>query len=99
MASETDIAPHIPAPDSVTSRSALVVSTAVASLAGFLFGYDNIVVSGAIGYLASYYHLSSIAVGWAAACALLGCLLGSAVSGSLADKFGLKKALYGCAAC
>jgi SP family arabinose:H+ symporter-like MFS transporter len=80
-------------------RSALVISTAVAALAGFLFGYDNIVVSGAIGYLAAYYHLSSIATGWAAACALLGCLAGSAVSGSLADRFGLKKALYGCAAC
>ena len=83
----------------VQSRSALLLSTVVASLAGFLFGYDNIVVSGAIGYLAAYYRLSTIAVGWAAACALVGCLLGSAVSGSLADKFGLKKALYGCAAC
>jgi SP family arabinose:H+ symporter-like MFS transporter len=60
----------------------------VASLAGFLFGYDNIVVSGAIGYLAAYYRLSSITTGWAAACALLGCLFGSAVSGSLADRFG-----------
>ena len=99
MASETGVTSHAPAQSCGLSRSALAISTAVASLAGFLFGYDNIVVSGAIGYLAAYYHLSSIGVGWAAACALLGCLFGSAVSGSLADRFGLKKALYGCAAC
>lgn len=99
MAPDTGTASYTPAQSGTASRSALAISTAVASLAGFLFGYDNIVVSGAIGYLAIYYRLSAIATGWAAACALLGCLLGSAVSGSLADKFGLKKALYGCAAC
>ncbi len=99
MAPGTSVTSYTPTQSRDVSRAALAVSTAVASLAGFLFGYDNIVVSGAIGYLAIYYRLSSIAVGWAAACALLGCLLGSAVSGWLADKHGLKKALYGCAFC
>jgi SP family arabinose:H+ symporter-like MFS transporter len=99
MVPETGAASYTPAQSGTASRSVLVVSTAVASLAGFLFGYDNIVVSGAIGYLTIHYRLSTVTTGWAAACALLGCLFGSAVSGSLADKFGLKKALYGCAAC
>jgi SP family arabinose:H+ symporter-like MFS transporter len=99
MAPGTGATSCTPAQSRGVSRSALLVSTTVASLAGFLFGYDNIVVSGAIGYLAAYYRLSSITTGWAAACALLGCLFGSAVSGSLADRFGLKKALYGCAFC
>ena len=40
-----------------------------------------------------------MAVGWAAGCALIGCVLGSATAGSVADKFGLRRALYGCAAC
>ncbi len=80
-------------------RAVLVVSTLTSSLGGFLFGYDNIVISGAIGYLASYYRLSAVAVGWAAGCALVGCLLGSATSGGIADKFGLKKALSACAIC
>jgi len=53
--------------------------------------------SGAIGHLATFFHLQ--AVGWAAGCALTGCLLGSVCSGALADRFGRKKALYGCAAC
>jgi SP family arabinose:H+ symporter-like MFS transporter len=64
-----------------------------------LFGYDNIVISGAIGYLSIHYGLSPLAVGWAAGCALTGCLLGSATAGSIADSLGLRKALYGCAAC
>jgi len=77
----------------------LMISTLVSSLAGFLFGYDNIVISGAIGHLSRYYQLAPAAVGWAAGCALIGCLLGSATSGSIADRYGLKKALYACAAC
>ncbi len=76
-----------------------MVSTLVSTLGGFLFGYDNIVISGAIGHLTAYFHLQTVAIGWAAGCALIGCLIGSACSGALADKFGLKKALYGCAAC
>jgi SP family arabinose:H+ symporter-like MFS transporter len=78
---------------------ALAISAAVSSLGGFLFGYDNIVISGAIGHLAKYFQLESAAVGWAAGCALIGCLIGSATAGALADRFGLKRALYGCAAC
>jgi MFS transporter, SP family, arabinose:H+ symporter len=81
------------------SIGALIVSTLVSSLAGFLFGYDNIVISGAIGHLSKYYGLQPVAVGWAAGCALIGCLLGSATSGVLADRFGLKPVLYACAAC
>jgi len=81
------------------SIGALIVSTLVSSLAGFLFGYDNIVISGAIGHLSRYYRLQPVAVGWAAGCALVGCLLGSATSGVLADRFGLKRVLYACAAC
>ena len=77
----------------------LFLSTLVSALAGFLFGYDNIVISGAIGYLSRYYHLDAVGIGWAAGCALVGCLIGSAGAGGFADKFGLRKGLYGCAVC
>src|SRR5580700_3009948 len=76
----------------------LVVSTLVSTLGGFLFGYDNIVISGAIGHLSKYFGLDVVGVGWAAGCALIGCLLGSATSGLIADRVGLKRALYACAA-
>lgn len=77
----------------------MFIATAVSTLGGVLFGYDNIVISGAIGHLSKYFHLDLASIGWAAGCALIGCLLGSATAGSIADRFGLKRALYGCAAC
>jgi len=90
---------HSHRPQTRVNTAALVVSTLVSSLGGFLFGYDNIVISGAIGHLSKYFQLEPLAIGWAAGCALIGCLLGSATAGGLADRFGLKRALYGCAVC
>lgn len=77
----------------------LVVAAGVSSLCGFLFGYDNIVISGAIGYITESFYLDAAGAGWAAGCALVGCLAGSAGSGCLADRIGLKKSLAICAAC
>ena len=91
--------PHFNNALSVDLRPALLISTLVSALGGFLFGYDNIVISGAIGHLAEYFHLNAAGIGWAAGCALVGCLIGSASSGALADRFGLRKALYACALC
>lgn len=87
--------------DAKTGRkvSCLVIAACVSSLGGFLFGYDNIVISGAIGYLTKAFNLDPAGVGWAAGCALVGCLAGSAGSGWLADRIGLKKSLAICAAC
>lgn len=94
------IKPGKPQRQRVTIPAAsLVLSTFVSTLAGFLFGYDNIVISGAIGHLSRAYRLSPAGTGWAAGCALVGCLIGSCSSGLLAKKFGLKKALYACALC
>jgi len=80
-------------------RFALWIAAAVSSLGGFLFGYDNIVISGAIGHLSKYFQLQPASIGWAAGCALIGCLFGSATAGGVADRFGLKRALYACAGC
>ncbi len=80
-------------------RSALLIAASVSALGGFLFGYDNIVISGAIGYLAKAFGLDGAGVGWAAGCALAGCLAGSAGAGWLADRIGLKRSLALCAAC
>jgi SP family arabinose:H+ symporter-like MFS transporter len=77
----------------------LVIAASVSTLGGFLFGYDNIVVSGAIGYLSRLFHLDAPGVGWAAGCALVGCIAGCAVAGTVADYLGKKKGLALCALC
>lgn len=81
------------------SRVPLVVAASVSTLGGFLFGYDNIVISGAIGYLSQLFHLDAAGVGWAAGCALVGCIAGCAAAGTVADHLGKKKGLVLCALC
>ena len=42
-----------------------------AALGGLLFGYDTAVISGAIGNLTEYFHLTPIETGWAISSALV----------------------------
>jgi len=76
-----------------------VIAASVSTLGGFLFGYDNIVISGAIGYLSRLFGLDAPGVGWAAGCALVGCIAGCAAAGTVADYLGKKKGLALCALC
>ncbi len=81
------------------SRTPLVIAASVATLGGFLFGYDNIVISGAIGFLSQLFHLDAAGIGWAAGCALIGCIAGCMAAGTVADYLGKKKGLGLCALC
>jgi MFS transporter, SP family, arabinose:H+ symporter len=83
----------------VHSRGPLVIAATVSTLGGLLFGYDNIVISGAIGYLSQLFHLDAAGIGWAAGCALIGCIAGCAAAGTVADYLGKKKGLGLCALC
>jgi MFS transporter, SP family, xylose:H+ symportor len=66
----------------------------VAAMGGLLFGYDWVVIGGAKPFFEKYFALVSRAqVGWANSCALLGCLLGSLISGVLSDLYGRKRLL------
>lgn len=67
--------------------------TMVAAIGGLLFGYDTAVVAGAIGYIEEKYQLSAAMTGWAASCALIGCMLGAMIAGGLSDKLGRRKVL------
>jgi MFS family permease len=68
--------------------------TCVAALGGLLFGYDTAVISGAIGFLQSYFGLDpQLWKGWAAASALIGCAFGAAFAGMASDRLGRKKVL------
>jgi len=65
----------------------------VASLGGLLFGYDTAVISGAIGFLRTFFELNAAQMGWAASSALIGCIIGCASAGILSDRLGRKKIL------
>ena len=66
----------------------------VAAMGGLLFGYDWVVIGGAKPFFERYFSLTSEAMrGWANSCAVVGCLLGSLISGVLSDRFGRKRLL------
>lgn len=70
----------------------------VAALGGLLFGYDWVVIGGARQFYEVWFHLGTAAqVGWANSCALLGCLIGSMISGYTADRFGRRPLLLAAA--
>src|SRR6202522_862764 len=81
------------------SRGPLIVAASVSTLGGLLFGYDNIVISGAIGYLSQLFRLNAAGIGWAAGCALVGCIAACAAAVTVADYLGKKKGLALCAVC
>lgn len=65
----------------------------VAALGGLLFGYDTAVIAGAIGFLQAHFELDATMKGWAASCALLGCVAGVSFAGVFSDWMGRKKTL------
>ncbi|MCF6224489.1 MAG: sugar porter family MFS transporter [Flavobacteriaceae bacterium] len=65
----------------------------IASLGGFLFGYDTAVISGTIGFVKDQFGLSTLMEGWYVSSALVGTLLGVSVAGVLSDRFGRKEIL------
>ena len=67
----------------------------VSALGGLLFGYDYVVIGGAKPFYEPYFGVSGSPVlqGWAMGCALIGCLAGAIVSGTLSDRFGRKRLL------
>lgn len=71
--------------------------TLVATLGGLLFGYDTAVVSGAEksleAYLINPLGLSSLIHGATVSSALIGCIIGGAISGFFANRIGRRKTL------
>jgi MFS transporter, SP family, arabinose:H+ symporter len=49
--------------------------------------------------LGQLFHLDAAGIGWAAGCALIGCIIGCAFAGTVADHLGKKKGLALCAFC
>lgn len=67
--------------------------TTVASLGGFLFGFDMAVISGVLPFIEKQFGLSPAQEGWFVSAALVGCIIGVAFSGELSDRLGRRKPL------
>src|SRR5688500_10209782 len=74
-------------------RISLLTITLVASMGGFLFGFDMAVISGVLPLVQKQFILSAAQEGWFVSSALVGCIIGVAFSGELSDRFGRKKPL------
>jgi SP family galactose:H+ symporter-like MFS transporter len=66
---------------------------ATAALGGLLFGYDTGVISGALLFLRTAFHLSPLMLGVVTSIALGGAAFGAAFAGRLADRFGRRPIL------
>jgi SP family xylose:H+ symportor-like MFS transporter len=83
----------LPAPAPARLTGALVASTLIAALGGFLFGFDTAVISGTTEALQRAYGLGGFALGFTVASALIGTIVGSVAAGRPADRFGRRAAL------
>lgn len=82
----------------VYNRGYVWLISTVAAMGGLLFGWDWIVISGAKVFFQRYFQITSDAqIGWAMACAIVGCFFGALVAGALSDRFGRKRLLIGAA--
>ena len=81
------------------NRGYLAAIVLVATLGGLLFGYDTAVISGAEKGLQAFFMgaedftFTNAMHGFTSASALIGCIIGSALSGLLATRLGRKRAL------
>ena len=72
----------------------LIQLTFIASLGGFLFGYDTGVISGCQSQLETQFSLTKAALGFVTGAAILGCLVGALIAGWLSDHWGRKPVLF-----
>ncbi|MFF7973592.1 sugar porter family MFS transporter [Streptomyces sp. NPDC007905] len=66
----------------------VIFIAAAAAMGGFLFGYDSSVINGAVEAIRDRYDIGSAALAQVIAVALIGCAIGAATAGRIADRIG-----------
>ncbi|MER5653865.1 sugar porter family MFS transporter [Streptomyces sp. NPDC002131] len=66
----------------------VIFIAAAAAMGGFLFGYDSAVINGTVEAIRSRYDIGSAALAQVIAIALIGCAIGAATAGRIADRIG-----------
>jgi sugar porter (SP) family MFS transporter len=74
-------------------NSNLIRASLTGALGGLLFGFDTVVISGAIDALVKQYNLSDYGKGWTVAIALIGTVVGSLSAGVVGHKLGSRETL------
>lgn len=66
----------------------VIFISAAAAMGGFLFGYDSSVINGAVEAIRDRYDIGSGTLAQVIAIALIGCAIGAATAGRIADRIG-----------
>ena len=77
----------------------IILISCVATIGGFLFGFDSGVINGTVNGLQSAFNSDSAGTGFNVASMLLGCAAGAFFAGRLADVFGRRALLIVAALC
>ncbi|ANW17856.1 sugar porter family MFS transporter [Streptomyces clavuligerus] len=80
--------PGVPAAAHPEHLGHVVFITASAAMGGFLFGYDSSVINGAVEAIRDRYAIGSAELAQVIAIALIGCAIGAATAGRIADRIG-----------
>ena len=80
-------------PETETRLSVVILITVVATIGGFLFGFDSGVINGTVDGLRSAFDSDSVGTGFNVASMLLGCAAGAFFAGRLADLYGRRALL------
>ena len=76
----------------------ILLLSIIAALGGFLFGYDEAVISGTVDEVRAQFDLNALMKGWFVSSALLGAIFGVLGGGALSDYFGRKNTMVTAAA-
>ena len=71
----------------------IVLISCIATIGGFLFGFDSGVINGTVDGLQGAFNSSEVGTGFNVASMLLGCAVGAFFAGRLADLFGRRTLL------
>jgi MFS transporter, SP family, sugar:H+ symporter len=78
----------LPAISSKENNRFIILISCVATIGGFLFGFDSGVINGTVDGLKLAFNSDSVGTGFNVASMLLGCAIGAFFAGSLSDVYG-----------
>ncbi len=65
----------------------------ISALGGFLFGYETVVIAGALALVKAQFGFGAVMEGWFVTSGLVGCAAGVLIAGRLCDSLGRKKVM------